>query len=802
MPRPLVNQSIGLTLRNVNKAVCRLTARANFEYNEEMTETIKISSMMSKDEARAEIARLAVEIEGHNRLYYSEDKPVIADAEYDALMQRLLKIEKVFPKLVTPESPTQRVGAPPSKEFKTITHSTPMLSLANAFSKEDLIDFDKRVKKNLRIERCKIVEEKLEDHYGKDEKKAKRTKLLSFIKKAEVISFDDWLNTLDDNKKEEAFYKEVKEILAKELSFDIDKAIKDILESNNEIEYVVEPKMDGSAIELVYEDGMLVSGATRGDGTTGEDVTANIKTIKTIPHKLGNSKKPAPKRISIRGEVFIPLKDFEKINQDRSDFGEEPFANPRNAAAGSLRQLDPKITATRPLDIFCYGVGEQTNIQPEKHSDSLDYISNLKLKTNPFTTVVIGINYALTICARLENNTRPALDYEIDGAVVKVNSIALQKELGTIARSPRWAIAYKFKEEQTETILEDIEVQVGRTGALTPVAHLQSAKVGGVIITRSTIHNQDEIDRLDVRIGDHVIIERAGAVIPKIIKVNTKKRTGKEKTFHMPKSCPECGSHVVKIGSKHFCTGGLSCPAQLKETIRHFATKRAMNIEDLGDKNVAQLVEAGLIKDVADIYYLETKKEEILELDRWGELSVNNLLRNIEASKHPLLGRLIFALGLRGVGEQTALVLAKEFRSVPALANAEEERLIAIAGIGGEISKNIIDFFREPHNQDVLRRLEGGGVVFPVLDIKVKERGALSSKTFLFTGTLPSLSREEAKQMVENKGGVVASSVSKKVNYVVAGEKAGSKYAKAEKLGLTILNEKEFRELLGSPPNR
>ncbi|VAV84509.1 DNA ligase (NAD(+)) [hydrothermal vent metagenome] len=767
-----------------------------------MTDSIKTPELMTpelmtKDEARAEAERLAVEIEEHNRHYYIEDSPVIEDADYDALMQRLIKIEEAFPELITPDSPTQRVGAPPSREFKTITHSTPMLSLANAFREQDLIDFDKRVKKNLRAERCKIITDKLDELYGNEDKKARRTKLLSSIKKAEVTSFDEWLNILGADEKEKAFFRETKQRLSKELSFDIDNAIEHVLESNSEIEYVVEPKMDGSAIELVYEDGILVTAATRGDGSTGEDVTANIKTIKTIPMNLDSSKTPAPKRLTVRGEVFIPIGDFEKINQERIDSNEEPFANPRNAAAGSLRQLDPKVTAARPLDIFCYGVGEQTGSKSEKHSDSLDHISKLKLKTNPFTMVISGIDNAFTLCTRLENNIRPTLDYEIDGAVVKVNSFALQKELGQVARSPRWAIAYKFKEEQKKTVLEKIEVQVGRTGALTPVAHLRAVKIGGVTVTRATLHNEDQINDLVLRVGDDVIVERAGAVIPKVVMVVHDTRPHGKELFHMPRLCPECGSHVVKTGSKHFCTGGLSCPAQLKRTIRHFTTKRAMDIEGLADKSVDQLIEAGLIKDVADIYYL--KKEDILALDRWGELSTDNLLASIDASKTPTLDRLIYALGIGSVGDQTAVALAREFQSLPALMEADEQRLQKLADIGPETSKNIVNFFNEARNKDVLERLQAAGVVFPEIKASSEPKGRRAGKVFLFTGTLPTLRREEAKAMAEAAGAVVAKSVTGKVDYLVAGDKAGSKYEKAVKLGITILNEDEFREMLDAP---
>ncbi|VAW35010.1 DNA ligase (NAD(+)), partial [hydrothermal vent metagenome] len=605
------------------------------------------------------------------------------------------------------------------------------------------------------------------------------------------------------------------------------------------------------------------------DGTTGEDVTANIKTIKTIPHKLESSKTPIPPRLTIRGEVFIPLNDFEKINNDRERAGEEPFANPRNAAAGSLRQLDPNVTKKRPLNIFFYGLDKtileqlkkqkkqlkekfeplirqqkqlrqqveplirqqkqlRQQVEPlirqqeqlkeqfkplteqwkqlikqsqplikqlNKQWKSLEYIKKLKFNTNPFAKKVKGINNAISLCREFENK-RDTLNYEIDGAVVKVNSLPLQEELGAIARSPRWAIAYKFKEEQRETILENIEVQVGRTGALTPVAVLKAVKIGGVVVTSSTIHNQDEIDRLDVRIGDHVIIERAGAVIPKIVRVDKKKRTGKEKKFHIPNICPECGSHVIKTGSRHFCTGGLSCPAQLRKTIRHFTTKRAMDIEGLGDKNVDQLIEAGLIKDVADIYYLQ--KEDILGMERWAERSAENLLSSIEASKTPALDRLIYSLGIGSVGEQTAIALAREFRSLPALMAADEQRLQSLPDIGPETSKNIVNFFSEARNKDVLKRLEAAGVVFPEIKAGSEPKGSLAGKIFLFTGTLPTLRREEAKAMAEAAGAGTANGVTRKVDYLVAGDKAGGKYEKAVRLGITILNEEEFREMLAA----
>lgn len=679
---------------------------------------------MKEKEAAAEIKRLRGEIDRHNYLYYVLDRPEATDAEYDRLMRRLQELEEQFPSLVTPDSPTRRVGAAPLASFGTVTHTVPMLSLNNAFSKEEAEEFDERVKKNLG------------------------------------------------------------------------------LPPDEDIEYVAEPKMDGLAVELVYENGVFARGSTRGDGQTGEDVTQNLRTIRSIPLRLdpqGGLSGWVEKSgiIEVRGEVFLPLKNFKKLNREREKNGEPLFANPRNAAAGSLRQLDPRITATRPLDMFCYGLGHvdwMKNLPVKKHSDALELIRDLGLKVNPLIKVVKGIKASLRYHDRIDS-MRERLDYEVDGVVLKVNSLALQDRLGTLTRSPRWALAYKFAPRQESTVVRAIEVGVGRTGTLTPVAILEPVSVGGVTIERATLHNQDEVDRKDVRVGDTVIVQRAGDVIPEVFAVVKEKRpSGKElESFSMPEACPECGSKVEKVGALHFCTGGLSCPAQLKESIRHFVSKRAMDIEGLGDKNVEQLVETGLVTDVAGIYFVG--REELLALERWAERSVDNLLGAIEKSKHPKLERLIFALGIPGVGEHGARLLAKRFGSIEALSAKTAEELLEVREIGPETVRCIIDFFSDRHNREVLERLRKAGVEFP--ESARKEGGRLAGKVFLFTGSLESFTRDEAKEAVEAEGAEAVGSVSKKVDFVVAGDDPGSKYEKAVKLGLKIIDEDEFKELIG-----
>lgn len=666
---------------------------------------------MDENEAKREIERLREEINFHNYRYYALDSPVVTDAEYDRLMRALEELERKFPQFITTDSPTQRVGAEPLSAFGTIRHSIPMLSLNNAFTRDEVIEFDARIKR--------------------------------FLK----------------------------------------------LEGPASIEYAAEPKMDGLAVELVYRDGIFIKGSTRGDGVVGEDVSQNIRTIRTVPLRLAG--KP-PGYIEIRGEVFLPLESFKRLNKEKGAKGEPLFANPRNAAAGSLRQLNPRITASRPLDMFCYGIGSVEGVVLKTHFESLQLIKSLGLKVNPFARVVKGVEEALRYHDELEGK-REGLDYELDGVVLKVNDLLLQKKLGVLTRSPRWALAYKFVPKQESTRVRDILVGVGRTGALTPVAVLEPVSVGGVTIERATLHNLDEVERKDVRPGDTVVVQRAGDVIPEVLEVLKDKRPPGTKPFRMPGTCPECGSTVEKIGAIHFCTGGLLCPAQLKESIRHFASKRAMDIEGLGEMHVERFVTAGLLRDVADIYFLT--KEKLLSLERWAERSADNLIQNIGSSKSPTLERLIYALGVKGVGEHMARVLAKRFGSLDNLMNADEEELRDIPDVGPETARSIIDFFRERHNRDVIEKLKRSGVAFP--EGRPEEKGPLAGKVFLFTGALRSFTRDEAKDIVESAGAEASNSVSKKVDYVVAGEEPGSKLEKARAMGLKIITEDEFKNMVG-----
>ncbi|MBI1910679.1 MAG: NAD-dependent DNA ligase LigA [Deltaproteobacteria bacterium] len=673
---------------------------------------------MDEKEAKAEIERLKKEINYHNYRYYVLDSPAITDAEYDRLMRQLEALEVKYPQFITPDSPTQRIGAAPLAAFGTITHTMPMLSLNNAFTVEEAQEFDSRVKRTLKL--------------SPDEK----------------------------------------------------------------IEYAAEPKMDGLAVELVYEDGIFIKGSTRGDGYVGEDVTQNLRTIKTIPlslHPHGGKAGP-PKYIEIRGEVFLPLESFRKINREKEAKGELPFANPRNAAAGSLRQLNPKITASRPLDIFCYGVGTAEGVTFKTHYQSLQFIKDLGLKVNPFVKVAAGIDEVLEYHREMEEK-REKLNYELDGVVIKVNDLGLQNRLGVLTRSPRWALAYKFAPKQESTRVKNIFVGVGRTGALTPVAFLEPVNVGGVTIERATLHNLDEVERKDVRVGDSVIVQRAGDVIPEIVSVLTDKRPPHAKPFRMPERCPECDSAVERIGAIHFCTGGLLCPAQLKESIRHFASKRAMDIEGLGEMHVEQLVNEGLVKDVADLYYL--KKDDLLTLARWGEKSVDNLLNAIDVSKKRTLERFIYALGINGVGEHMARILAERFGSIDNLMQASMEELLNVYEIGPGTAESIVDFFKEAHNRQVIEKIKKAGVNIP--EKKAKEEGRLTGKKFIFTGALESFTRDEAQELVESEGAEAVSAISRKIDYVVAGAEAGSKLDKARKLGLKIIDEQEFKKLIGRP---
>jgi DNA ligase (NAD+) len=572
---------------------------------------------------------------------------------------------------------------------------------------------------------------------------------------------------------------------------EFDKRVKKFLGTSSDIEYVTEPKLDGLAVELVYERGQFVVGSTRGDGVNGENITQNLRTVKTIPLQLIRKEISVPERLEVRGEVIMQLKRFRELNQKREELGEPLFANPRNAAAGSVRQLDSKITAERPLEIYCYGIGEVRGRTFKSHWEILQTLSKWGLRINPNIQRCKHIEDVIAYYHEV-NEKREKLPYEIDGIVIKVNQLDLQTRLGEISRSPRWALAFKFQPKQETTKIQDIIVQVGRTGALTPVAVMEPVKVGGVEVSRATLHNQDEIDKKDVRIGDTVVIQRAGDVIPEVVQVIESKRTGKEKKFRIPSKCPVCGAEVIKEEAIHRCIG-LDCPAQLKGRIKHFASKRAMDIEGLGVKLIDQLVDKGLIKDVADIYYLE--KEQLIELERMAEKSAQNIIDAIEASKTKPLSKFLYALGIRHVGETTAEDLARRFSRLDDFFHLSEETLREVEGIGPEVSASVYQFFRDKKNKESIERLKKAGVT--VIEPKVKGKAKLAGKTFLFTGALKGFGRDEARNIVESLGGMTVSTVSKKVDFVVIGEDPGSKFDKAKELGIKTLTEEEFKKMIG-----
>ena len=670
---------------------------------------------MTQTEVRKKITDLREQLNLHSYRYYVLDDPDITDAEYDRLFRELQQLEAQYPGLVTPDSPTQRVGGAPLKGFETVEHRQPMLSLDNALNEQEMRDFDARLHR--------------------------------------------------------------------------------LLEMDDPFEYTIEVKMDGVAVELVYINGLLSIGSTRGDGVTGEDITANLKTIHSIPLRLRDAELPVPARLDVRGEVYYPTAAFKKLNEEREKAGEPTFVNPRNSAAGSLRQLDPKLTAKRPLDIYVYGLGYSENSTLISQSQALAAFKKWGLRVNPLTKICLGIEEVIAVHAEFLE-LRPTLPYEIDGAVIKLNSFALQDQAGIRSRSPRWAIAYKFPAQQETTQIEKIVVQVGRTGAITPVAVLQPIKVGGVEVRRATLHNQDEIDRKDIRIGDWVIIQRAGDVIPEVVKVITSKRTGKEQKYTLPDTCPVCEAPVVRIeGEAVARCENVACPAQVKEMIRHFASKGAMDIEGLGEKLVEQLVEKELIASYADLYFL--KLEQIADLERMAEKSAANLLEGIDKSRDIPLNRLIYALGIRHVGEHVARVLANHFGTLDKLSTASEEELQDIHEVGPQVAQSVNKFFAEPRNQQVLERLFAGGVKVQQKLVDEQTEQKFAGMTFVFTGALEKFTRDEAEKMVMDRGGRAASSVSKKTNYVVAGPGAGSKLAKAEQLGVDVLTEDEFLEMVG-----
>ncbi len=575
-----------------------------------------------------------------------------------------------------------------------------------------------------------------------------------------------------------------------------DKRVKRFLNiaDREHIEYVGEPKMDGVGVELVYEDGVFKVGSTRGDGFIGEDVTSNLKTIPDVPLVLKSDPSVRiPRRLEVRGEVYMEKKKFAILNRRRGEKGEPLFANPRNAAAGSLRQLDPMVTAKRPLNVFFYAAGVVEGIKFKTHWEFLKALEKWGFRVNSKNRLLKGVDEVIRYYREMAE-LREELEYETDGVVIKVNRIDFQERLGSTSKAPRWAVAFKFEARQATTVIRDVVFNVGRTGAITPVAIFDPVKIGGVEVTRATLHNEDEIKRKDVKIGDTVVVQRAGDVIPEVVSVIVSKRKGSEKRIVFPESCPECGARVIRIEGEaaHRCTGGLSCPAQLKESIKHFCSKEGMDIEGIGEKIISQLVDKGIVKDIADLYLL--KKDDLLKLDRMGSKLADNILNAIERSKETKLEKFLYALGIRNVGEHLARVLAREFGSIEVIRELSLGELMGIREIGPVVAESIYNFFREKRNNQVIQKLLKAGV--KIKSEKVEKKGILSGKTFVFTGALSGMTRSEAKKKVEELGGSVASSVSKKVDYLVVGSEPGSKLEEAKKLGISIITEEEFMKMI------
>ncbi|HWB95957.1 MAG TPA: NAD-dependent DNA ligase LigA [Bryobacteraceae bacterium] len=654
----------------------------------------------------AEIEKLRETLRHHEYQYYVLDQPEVSDATYDEWMRRLIALEQEHPELITPDSPTQRVGGKPREGFVKVAHTTPMLSLDNALNEGELRDFDRRVR----------------------------------------------------------------ELLGEAAP-----------------EYVVELKMDGLSMAARYQNGNFQQAVTRGDGFVGEDVTENARTIRSLPL----SAKTSWPEFEVRGETVMNRRAFERLNAERDERGLSRFANPRNAAAGSLRVLEPTITASRRLDFYTYFLLVGGSTVFETHWEALEELVRLGFKVNPRRKLCRDVDEVLVFCANWEMQ-REELPYEIDGVVVKVNSVAQQRRLGYTAKAPRWAIAYKYPARQALTEVEGIEVQVGRTGALTPVAHLKPVEVSGVIVTRATLHNEDEIERLSLQIGDTVVIERSGDVIPKVVRVHT--QGSYRRPFRMPASCPVCGGRIVREEDEAAsrCIN-INCPARLKESVLHFASRGVMNIDGMGDALVDQLVDRGMVKSVADIYDLSAS--QLAELERMGTKSANNVIRNIERSKQNPLPRVISALGIRFVGERTAVFLADAFGSLDLIATAGLEELQQAEEVGPKVAESLYQFFREPHNRELIERLRAAGLQF-THEAKRKPSGPLKGLTFVITGTLPHLHREDARQLIEAAGGKVATSVSRKTSYVVAGGDPGSKLDKARELGIRVIDENELLGLI------
>ena len=663
------------------------------------------------------IESLREEINKHNHNYHVLATPVISDEEFDKLVKKLEKLEAEHPELITPDSPTQRVGSDLTKEFKPVEHKVPMLSLSNTYSEVELYDFDRRVK--------------------------------------------------------------------------------DGLPANEKVEYIVELKIDGASVSINYLNGILQKAATRGDGTVGEEITNNVRTIKSVPLKIRKDKSISYDLtdFEVRGEVFMNVKDFEKLNKERAKEGEKTFANPRNSVAGTLKLQDPKIVAKRPLNTFLYGLiipGEELKSQEE----NLSIIKKLGFKVNPNYKKCSLVEEVIKVCHEFEE-LREKLEYEIDGAVIKVNSIKQQNRLGSIAKAPRWAVAFKFKAKQATTVINDIVWQVGRTGAITPVAELEPVFLAGSTISRATLHNFDEIERKDIRVGDTVIIEKGGDVIPKVVEVNLSKRSKSSKKIKPPEKCPTCNSKLFKPeGEVAYYCENTECPDQIKGRIEHFASRGAMDIEGLGESLIDLFVEKGFLNTYSDIYKLKDIKSKLMSMERFGERSVTNLLNSIEKSKERPFDKVLFALGIRYVGSSAAKKLASHFKNIDALIKASEEEITEVYEIGESISKSIKKFFNDPHNRKILDELKKVGLKFSFVDRKdsVLKDNFFKGKNFVLTGTLSEYSREEAGEIIINFGGNVTSSVSSKTDFVLAGEKAGSKLDKAKSLGVKIINEKEFNE--------
>ncbi len=661
--------------------------------------------------ARLRAEQLRTELHEHDYRYHVLAEPTIPDEAYDKLMRELQDLEEKYPALQSPDSPTQRVGGKPTKEFATVTHNPPMLSLANSYSEKEIREFDARVKK--------LLETALP-------------------------------------------------------------------------RYVAELKFDGVAVALKYRDGVFVQGATRGDGTQGDDVTANLKTIRSLPLRLRTGKAKGM-NIEVRGEAFMHKADFAEMNRQREAAGEKLFINPRNSTAGTLKLQDPNVVASRPIKMFAYWLSAPDEML-QSHFKNLELLRSLGLPVNDHARLCKNIDEVIAFWKEWEE-ARDSLPYDIDGVVVKVDSLEQQRELGSIAKSPRWAIAFKFASRKAETVLNNIILQVGRVGTITPVADLQPVFVGGTTVSRASLYNMDYINELDLRIGDSVIVEKGGDVIPKITEVILGKRPKAAKKYEMAKHCPECNTPVFKPeGEVNFYCENSECPAQVKGRLQHFAMRGAMDIEGLGEAVVEQLVGLGWIRNCADLYSLREHKAEMIELDGWGEKSAQNLLDGIAASKKSPFHRVLYAIGIRHVGQGVAQLLTENFSSMEKLMDASEEELQSVAGIGPQIAESVVHFFKEKHNRDIIKRLQGAGL--QLSSSSTKKKGKLNGLTFVLTGTLPTLTREQAKQLIEENGGKVASSVSKSVNYVLAGEDAGSKLEKAKKLGVAVLSDEEFRKMI------